>query len=471
MKFKHRYPYILYEQTPFFTRAHTTVKATLSFIVAAILISSLTLFVSPATGQETTFEEASRLAASGKHTAAESIYDQLLQADPNDRKARLGRAHVRSWQGHHQAAQEDFLSILETNPNDVDALTGLGYSLAWSGAHIESEKRFQQALRIDPARLDAEKGLAFASLWRRDAELAVSRFSRITKKAPDDAEAAVGLGQAWLAAGRHRSARRAFNSALDLEPGRKDALEGTEGVRDAPAPLELSLWGGHTFNGGDTGLRTAEIAGWPSPDLRLWVRYDNALSLDNPALVREGEDIPSLYGGVLANWGKRYTTRVEIGRRELPGDVDQMLYQAEHVTYLPQAKSLKIGGLFGPRDDDGDDWNLYAGVGFPYGPRLRIEPTLFYTKSAGVDEHEWRLLLPGDYRFNHGWRLGGGLAWGNIDSEVPGASGNLWAAHVLAIAPVGEAHRAHLLLRHEAPANAPDFTVIGIGITFRLERN
>lgn len=417
-----------------------------------------------------TIQEAARLSLAGDHAAAEAIYDRLLKADPNNIQARVNRGHTRSQQGKYKAAQEDFLVVLKANPKNVDVLTDLGYIFAWSGEYAKAEERFRQTLQIEPSRIDAKKGLAFVSLWSGDAKEAILRFEKITKEHPRDAEAAVGLAQALLAAGHHRRARKAFRHALVLEPGRTDAMQGLEAVRDAPSPLEFTLWGGHTFDGGDTGLRSAEMAGWPAQDIRLWIRYDNALSLDNPGLVRKGEEIPSIHVGGLTNWMKNFTTRLELGQRELEDNIDQTLYQGEQIFYLPRGISMKLGGFLGPRDDDNTDWNIYTGLGFPFGPRSRFEPTLFYTKTDELEEKEWRLLLSGEYRFNRGWRVVSGIAFGRLESDLPGASENLWGGYLMTLAPLGEAHRAYLLFRYEEPANADPFAIVALGFTLRLER-
>ncbi len=500
-------------------------KSHAMLFLSATLLFSLFSPIQPAIAAEVTLNEAARLAVAGEPAAAEALYDRLLETDPDHLEARLGRAHVRSWQGKHASAEKDFFVVLKKDPKNVDALTGLGFSLAWAGQPQEGEERFRQAIQIEPGRLDALKGFAFTALWQENAQEAVRRFEAVLQKFPDDAEVWVGFGQAQLAAGgasgaarkaferalqlepgrrdaldgievarkadgkdsqgaddavrlgwdrlasgHHRGARRAFLQALEIEPGRRDALVGIDAVRSAPTPLELSLWGGHTFNGGDTGLRSLEVAGWSTPDLRFWTRYDNALSLDNPALVRQGKKIPSLFAGGLANWGGKYTTKLEVGRRELPGRIDQSLYLAEQVVYLPDARSLKVGGFLGLRDDDQTDWNLYLGYGFPATPRLRFEPTLFYTKTDRFGENEKRLLFAGEYRFDQGRRLGAGLALGRFESEIPGVSGALWAAHLIGSLPLGDAHRASLLIRHETPPNGEAFTTIALGLTFRLER-
>ncbi len=418
-------------------------------------------------------QEAEQLAKKGKHQAAESIYDQLLADDPNNIQVRLNRAFVRAWQGKHDTAQADFLKIIETQPEHLGALIGLGYDLAWSRQHQRAQQRFQQALDIAPDQLDAKKGQAFAALWAGDSTLALQRFEKITGDTPDDPEAWQGLAQAQLASRQHRSARTSFQQVIALDPMRPGARGQLEAVRDTPTVLEATLWGGYTYHQensvDDAGLRSAELAGWPSKDLRLWLRYDNALTLDNPGLVRAGDDIPSTYVGALLNWGGKYTSRLEVGTRELSGSIDQSLYQAEHVTYLPDARTVKVGGYVGPRDDDSTDWNIYSGFGFPANERLRLEPNLFYTKIGGSDEREWRFLLAGDYQLDPGWRVSGGAAYGRVNSNLPSASGGLWSGHVLLSAPLAQAHRVYFLLRHESPASIDDFTTLAIGVTFRLE--
>lgn len=494
-------------------------------LLAAVLSLILVFFPArTAVGGEVSLDEAARLAVSGEHAAAEALYSRLLEADPGRLEAYIGRGHVRSWQGKHASAEEDFLAVLKKEPENVDALTGLGYNLTWSGRFREGEEPFRRALQIEPDRLDALKGHALAAFQQGNAVEALLRYEAVLQKFPDDVEAWVGLGRARLAAGaaekgrqaferalqvepgrrdalegieiarkterkgpsdadasarvgwdklasgHHREARRAFLRSLALEPGRTDALAGIDAVREAPVPFEVSLWGGHTFNGGDTGLRSLEVAGWPGRDHRLWIRYDNALSLDNPALVRLGKKIPSFFAGGLANWKENYTTKLEAGYRELPDGIDQRLYLAEQVIHLPDARSIKAGGLLALRDDDRTDWNTYMGFGFPMTSRLRLEPTLFYTRGGPVDENEKRFLLAGEYRFERGRRIGAGLALGRFESEIPGASGGLWAAHFIGILPLGDAHRATFLIRHETPPNGEAFTTIALGLTFRLER-
>lgn len=209
---------------------------------------------------------------------------------------------------------------------------------------------------------------------------------------------------------------------------------------------------------------------WPKKELKLWVRYDNALSLDNPALVREGKKIPTVFLGTLNNWGKQYASRIEIGHRNLVGNLDQNLILGEQVVYLPRTHIVKIGGLLARSEDKRTDWNLYAGFGLPLHSQLRTEPTIYYTKTGGLDEHEWRFLLPLEYRYSGGWQLGVHFAIGNLESEIPQASGDLWAISGLLAIPISSSRQAYLLVKQEEPPRNESFTIVSLGLTFSLER-
>src|SRR2546426_11328362 len=148
-------------------------------------------------------------------------------------------------QDQYDKAREDFLAVLRLDPNNLSALNGLGYSFAWAAEYDEAEEQFR--LAVAPGQLEASKGLAYVALWRGDANEAVRRFEAVVAQAPSDAEAQVGLGQAYLAAGQRWPARKAFERAQQIEPGRKDARQGREATRLWNPVAEATVWGGNTW--------------------------------------------------------------------------------------------------------------------------------------------------------------------------------------------------------------------------------
>ncbi len=249
-----------------------------------------------------------------------------------------------------------------------------------------------------------------------------------------------------------------------------------------PRPvLEASLWGGYTaFSGepragtggrtGEGGIRSAEVAAWPARGVRLFARYENTLSLDNLALIRANRRVPTYRGGALLDWGGRFTTVVDAGRRTLPGQVGQTLLGAVQVLYLANGTALKAGGWIGPRDDHRTEWLAHAGVNLRAGSRLRLEPTLFFARSGIAGERQWRALLAGEGRLDSRFTLGGGIAAGRNHSLDPRLTGTSGDAYLRVTASLGGLQAVHLLLRHETAPGASDLTTVAAGLSLGVPR-
>ena len=404
----------------------------------------------------------------GDLAGAERVYDEMISADPRGLDALLGRAFVRSWRGKHDDARRDFEAVLERDPTRLDALVGLGYDLAWSGRYEPARGQFLRALEIAPESGDARKGLAFALLWSERSQQAATEFEALLGESPDSAEIAVALGQARLGTDRPQRAREAFERALEIEPGRTDALEGLNALRNLPPKLELNVWGGSTSGDGGSGLRAAEVAGWPTRRLRLWARFDDSLSLDNPALNRSGQDASAYLAGVLFGWSDRWMAKLEAGRRDLERDLEQDLYLGELV-YATQRYWLKLGGLAGPREDDVTDRNMYLGIGRHLSPRWRIEPVVYLSEIGAAKDEEIRGVVNAEHSYRRGFTLGFGAGGGRVSSDSPAADGSLWTAHAMVSAPAGFHHRVFVLVRHEdLPTGS--YTVGSVGFSLRLPR-
>lgn len=250
----------------------------------------------------------------------------------------------------------------------------------------------------------------------------------------------------------------------------------------ASRPLvEASVWGGYTgFSGsggpgtssrsGEGGVRSVELAHWPSDRLRLFARFENTLSLDNLELIRAGRSVEQYSGGALFDWGGRFTTVAQAGHRRLPGDVSQTLVSAEQVLYLPGGAAVKAGGQAGPRDDGRTEWLVLAGTNVPVVSRLRLEPTVFLSGTGRAGESQWRALLVGEVALERGLRIGAGLAGGRNESADAAFTGRVWDSHARVTLGIGDLHRVHLLLRHEEAAGARPLTTISAGVSVGLPR-
>jgi tetratricopeptide (TPR) repeat protein len=428
------------------------------------LLFVLLLVCTPAQAADP-YERADAFARSGDNRAMEEAYDQLLQKSPDDIRARIGRATARSWQGKTLQAQADFEQVLRLQPDNLDALVGLGYDLAWQGHYDESRSYFERALAIAPDQPGASKGVAYSYLWAGDHLDALNKFESITQQTSTDAEAYVGMGQAHLALGHAKRAALAFENAQSIDSERLDATNGLRAAYDYPALAEVNIWVGNNSSTDETGLRLFEVASSINPDVRIWARYDDSLSLDNPSLARSGVSAETFYLGSLFRLNPKFLASVEAGYRRLPDDKDQGIVKGEAI-FLIEDQSVKLGAQLSPHSDGFTDSLVFAEYGFPVSPRWRLSPTVFYSSTGQDRDKEYRVLVDAGYRSPDRWAVNFGAAVGGIDSAIPSASGDVYVANAELRLPIAGYHSINFAVRYERnPTN--EFTIAMMGLTMR----
>jgi tetratricopeptide (TPR) repeat protein len=259
-------------------------------------VSLCLLIALSASANETLFDQAAVAARQGDLILMQQTYEKILVADVGNVRALNGKATAQAWRGNYFAAIETYRKSLVIEPENLEALLGIGYAFAWSGDYPYSEAYFDRALALHPEHYEALKGGAYVALWSGDAEAARSRFMELSANSDTDPEIPVAIGQANLQLGDTRAANKAFDRALLLDPGNTDAVAGRKAARNAKARLEAGAWYGSTSNA-DSGLRLVELGWWAGSDTRLSARYDDSLSLDNPAIVRRGESARTYLAG------------------------------------------------------------------------------------------------------------------------------------------------------------------------------
>jgi tetratricopeptide (TPR) repeat protein len=411
---------------------------------------------------------AESFAQAGNAKAMELAYSEVLAGDPGNLQALNGRGTALSWQGRRSEARADFSAALSIEPENLEALTGLGYDYAWGKDYALAEETFGRALAIAPDALSVRKGLAFTALWSDQNALALERFSEILADNPSDLEALRATGDARLALGQAGRAEAAYLAAVKVAPDDMPSRSGIAAARRLPALLEVSVWAGNSAEGGDIGLRAAEVGSWVTPDTRLGVRYDNSLSLDNPALARTGVDAEAWFVAAQHTFADKVIAVAEIGKRSLPNDIDQEIFKLEGVL-LGDGQSFKLGGQFSPSSAGYDDKLVYAGTGLNIGENFLVDATVYLSQSGATEDEEVRGAVFGEYRSPDRWTLGGGLGYGEVTSSVPGASGSVTTVNAIASAPIGGRHSVYLQARWE-DAPLTEFSSVVLGVTFRLPR-
>ena len=109
--------------------------------------------------------------------------------------------------------------ILATDPSNLPALIRAANAQAALGQRDQAARTFGQALAVAPNNNDAALGLGRLKL-AIDPAAASAAFLRVTVRDPRNVAALIDLGIANDLLGRHDEAQQAYRRALDIEPDR-----------------------------------------------------------------------------------------------------------------------------------------------------------------------------------------------------------------------------------------------------------
>ncbi|MEY3011998.1 MAG: hypothetical protein RIT45_733 [Pseudomonadota bacterium] len=178
----------------------------------------------------------------GEDDRAAPLLDAAVAALPHDAEALAAVALLKTRAGAFDEAVELQLRVVDrlrrTGARDaVPAASGRAAALLERvGRHEEARTHFRTALAAHPDDVDALLGMGRVCLQLGDVGRALVEFERVAQMSADAAsateraQAQVGLGHGWLRQNKKAQARTAFNRALELQPGMREALEGLSGV-------------------------------------------------------------------------------------------------------------------------------------------------------------------------------------------------------------------------------------------------
>ena len=159
----------------------------------------------------------------GELSEAESLYRQILKADP-DNPVALHLLGVTAHQmGNADMAVELITKALALKPDFAEARSNLGNLLREAGQREDAVASFRKALALKPDFADAHNnlGLALQNLGRL--EDAVASFRKALALKPDYAYAHNNLGLALQDLGRPEDALASYREALALKPDYAEA--------------------------------------------------------------------------------------------------------------------------------------------------------------------------------------------------------------------------------------------------------
>lgn len=269
-----------------------------------------------------------------------------------------------------------------------------------------------------------------------------------------------------------RQSGRLTRFLVSTATGALSLLLGIGTANAGGAPLaELHVWAGNEASDSSAfGLRSAEAAFWPTGQDRIGVRYDNSLSQDNAQLARQGINAEAYFLSYMHDFDGDFLLSGEIGQRSLPAGEDQTIYKGEGV-YLHDNRAAKLGLQVSETTGGATDYTdtvVYGAYSFPAGGNWRVEPQLYLSETGAAEDKEWRAAGYVEYNAPQKWQLGMGAGYGEIDSALPNASGEVLNAHARISAPIRD-HQIHFQVRYEESPTT-SFTVGLVGISFRFQR-
>jgi tetratricopeptide (TPR) repeat protein len=233
-----------------------------AYVKADQLDKGLPLYEDPDVAMEATAQDlldvASALVKAKRFDAAGPWLGRALEKDPNTSEVYAKRGFIALMADDYAGAERDFLKKLEMDPkstltwlnlgtvymrqekkaealaayrkatqlapNSAQVWIQLGQALAADSA-AAAQKVFDRALALDPPSLAARRGKGLTYLVLEQYAQAISPLKEVTEADPNDAEAWVYLGQAYLGSGKQAEARSCFQRALKVDPGNKEAQE------------------------------------------------------------------------------------------------------------------------------------------------------------------------------------------------------------------------------------------------------
>ena len=160
----------------------------------------------------------------GRLPQAESIYQQIMQADPSQPDALHLLGVIALQVGKNDVAVDLITKALSLKPDYAEAHSNLGNALQGLGELEEAVASYHKALSLKPDYFEAQTNLGTALQGLGEREDAVASCRKALAIKPDYAEAHYNLGIALHDLGNLNEAEKHFLRALELKADFPEAL-------------------------------------------------------------------------------------------------------------------------------------------------------------------------------------------------------------------------------------------------------
>lgn len=160
-----------------------------------------------------------------RYAEAMALYNQALQAKPNNTNLLYARALVAENLGHFSLLERDLRRVLELDPNNAEALNALGYTFADRATRLKEALGYiSRAAKLEPDNAFILDSLGWVHYRLGDYEKA-EKYLRKALTIRKDPEIAAHLGEVLWIKGDKTGARSVWQRSLESNQGSKVLLE------------------------------------------------------------------------------------------------------------------------------------------------------------------------------------------------------------------------------------------------------
>ncbi|HXF05311.1 MAG TPA: aspartyl protease family protein [Blastocatellia bacterium] len=154
----------------------------------------------------------------GDYEKAAAAFGELIEKNPDDHPARLGRCYAFIKQGKLNDALPEILSVIQKEPYNARAYALLGIVLLRSGVFSQSARAFETALTLNEKEPLALAGLAELDFFENRSDLSYQRLRRATALDPNEPDFWIALGRAAARLEKFREAAEHYERFLAVSP-------------------------------------------------------------------------------------------------------------------------------------------------------------------------------------------------------------------------------------------------------------
>ncbi len=169
--------------------------------------------------EKNSVDRAVALLKKGNNVGAIREFNRILEQDPNNETALLGRAHSYSGRGDYVKAGEDITRALRLSADDPVLYYNRGTLFYIRGRFKDAMKDFNRCLQLDHGYVEAYINRGSTALFLMDMERSLSDFNRALEIRPDSAVAYGNRGVVYFYTGSYDHAIEDFTRASMAEPG------------------------------------------------------------------------------------------------------------------------------------------------------------------------------------------------------------------------------------------------------------